>query len=448
MTRVLLIEPDSELRGAWRRSLEGSGFIVVETSGPHLSGSLDLGAVDVAVSSAHVPGLSTAHLSLFVRVPTILIASHGSIKQAVDVMRMGAADYLLRPVDTHELIAAIERAAACRPRSSAVPDQTSMFYPMIGRCPAMLELYDCLRKVAPTESTVLIQGESGTGKELVARALHAGSRRRHAPMISLNCAAIPETLIESELFGQERDASGSDKRTGLIESAHGGTLFLDEIGELPLEAQARLLRVLHDGEVRRLGARQTRKVDVRLLAATHRDLHKLIHTGHFREDLFYRLNVVTLSVPPLRKRGHDIVDIAEDLLRRTCERLDKPHLRLAPETVDLLTTYSWPGNVRELENAIERAVILCDETLVRPDLLAIDLAASQTPAHALGHAPEGSTSLEEYFIKFVLEHEEFLSETELAHKLGISRKSLWERRQRLGIPRRGTRKREARRDLS
>jgi DNA-binding NtrC family response regulator len=451
MTRALLIDPDQEARSAWRRSLESHGVSVTEAEDLESAKAVDFDRIDVVVSSTELPATDGANvLTMFARVPTILIARQGSVRHAVEAMRLGAADYLLRPIDIDELITSIERAAACRPRRHTTPTDAITFYPMIGRCPQMLDLYDRLRKIAPTESTVLIQGESGTGKELVARALHAASRRRQAPMISLNCAVIPEPLIESELFGHEHGASSEDNgaRSGLVEAAHGGTLFLDEIGELPLEAQARLLRVLKDGEIRRLGGTQNRHVDVRLIAATHRDLRKLTQTGHFREDLYYRLNVITLSVPPLRDRGSDICEIAVDILRRTCERLDKPGQRFAPETLEVIASYHWPGNVRELENAIERAVILCDGTEIEPALLAIEPQIGAHLAMQAAASASGEASLEEYFINFVIEHEEQLSETELANKLGISRKSLWERRQRLGIPRRGTRKRGARRDVT
>jgi DNA-binding NtrC family response regulator len=445
----LLIDPDREARSAWRKSLEAHGLTVAEADDLRDANRQNFDRVDVVITSTHLPAAEGADfLSMFARVPTILVARQGSVRHAVEAMRLGAADYLLRPLEIEELIASVERAAACRPRTSKPADDPMAFYPMIGRCPQMIELFERVRKIAPTESTVLIQGESGTGKELVARALHAASRRRQAPMISLNCAVIPEALIESELFGHEigAGAGASSARSGLVEAAHGGTLFLDEIGELPLEAQAHLLRVLQEGEIRRLGATQNRHVDVRLIAATHRDLRKLTQTGHFREDLFYRLNVITLSVPPLRDRGSDIIEIAIDCLRRTCERLDKPGQRFATETLEAMTSYHWPGNVRELENAIERAVILCDGTEINPELLAIDSLTTLDSAAQAAQALSGEASLEEYFIKFVIEHEEFLSETELAAKLGISRKSLWERRQRLGIPRRGTHKRGARRD--
>ena len=320
---------------------------------------------------------------------------------------------------------------------------------IIGSCAAMQDLYGKIRKVAPTESNVLIQGESGTGKELVARALHNLSKRAKAPLISVNCAAIPETLIESELFGHEKGAftGASAGRAGLVEAADGGTLFLDEIGELPLEAQARLLRVLQEGEIRRVGSVQSQKVDVRLIAATHRDLKTLAKTGQFREDLYYRLHVIALKLPPLRERGADVVEIAQSFLTRQSERMGRDNMRFAHDAEQAIRHYPWPGNVRELENAIERSVILCEGSDISAELLGIDIELddledgdfteqSLQQGSSGNHEPTEDLSLEDYFQHFVLEHQDHMTETELARKLGISRKCLWERRQRLGIPRR------------
>ena len=327
--------------------------------------------------------------------------------------------------------------------SQAVPDR------MVGRSAAFRRMLLLAQRAAPSAVAVLLQGESGTGKELVARALHNLSRRAKAPMISVNCAAIPETLIESELFGHEKGAftGASAGRAGLVEAADGGTLFLDEIGELPLEAQARLLRVLQEGEIRRVGSVQSQKVDVRLIAATHRDLKTLAKTGQFREDLYYRLHVIALKLPPLRERGADVVEIAQSFLTRQSERMGRDNMRFAHDAEQAIRHYPWPGNVRELENAIERSVILCEGSDISAELLGIDIELddledgdfteqSLQQGSSGNHEPTEDLSLEDYFQHFVLEHQDHMTETELARKLGISRKCLWERRQRLGIPRR------------
>ena len=348
---------------------------------------------------------------------------------------------------------------------------------MIGGSPQMLELFRSVRKVAPTDSTVLICGESGTGKQLVARAIHSLSERGERQMISVNCAAIPADLIESELFGHEKGAfpGATETRTGLVETADGSTLFLDEIGELPLEAQARLLRVLQENEIRKVGSVRSTDVDVRLVAATHRDLKQLVADGDFREDLYYRINVMTLLIPPLRERGDDILGLAEALLENTCSRLNTAPRRFSPAARRTIAGYSWPGNVREMENAIERAVVLAESEEIDTELLAIDINTppprshnipaglgiqerqiQQTqqiqqppqPAHHYDHQPpnqpnqpvqqetaQETESLQDYFQRFVLENEDTMNETQLAKALGISRKSLWERRQRFGLPR-------------
>ncbi|EDO25945.1 predicted protein, partial [Nematostella vectensis] len=301
------------------------------------------------------------------------MTSYASLRSAVDSMKMGAVDYIAKPFDHDEMLQAVARilrdyqqiksaparaAGTAKASADKVVDNSNGEIGIIGSCPAMQEMYSKIRKVAPTDSNVLIQGESGTGKELVARALHNLSRRAKAPLISVNCAAIPESLIESELFGHEKGAftGASAGRAGLVEAADGGTLFLDEIGELPLEAQARLLRVLQEGEIRRVGSVQSQKVDVRLIAATHRDLKTLSKIGQFREDLYYRLHVIALKLPPLRERGADVIEIARAFLIRQSTRQGRLDLSFANDAEQAIRHYPWPGNVRELENAIERAL--------------------------------------------------------------------------------------------
>ena len=317
--------------------------------------------------------------------------------------------------------------------------------------PKSQALLDHIQQVAPSEASVLIIGETGTGKELVARHIHNLSARRNRPFVAVNCGAFSESLVEAELFGHEKGAftGASAGRAGLVEAADGGTLFLDEIGELPLEAQARLLRVLQEGEIRRVGSVQSQKVDVRLIAATHRDLKNLAKAGQFREDLYYRLHVIALKLPALRERGSDVNEIANAFLARQSARIGRDDLHFSAEAEQAIRHYSWPGNVRELENAVERAVILSESAEISAELLGIDIELSDledddildstlalASANNASHEPTEDLSLEDYFQHFVLEHQDHMTETELARKLGVSRKCLWERRQRLGIPRR------------
>ncbi|HAU08249.1 MAG TPA: response regulator, partial [Gammaproteobacteria bacterium] len=377
--------------------------------------------------------------------PVLIMTSYSSIRSAIDSMKLGAVDYIAKPFEHSELLESV--AKVLRDHAGGIELATAdEFEPpvhgMIGSCTQMMELFRRIRKVALTNSTVLINGESGTGKELVAKAIHKLSSRCGNEMISVNCAAIPENLIESELFGHEKGAftGATATRTGLVEAAHGSTLFLDEIGELPLEAQARLLRVLQESEIRKVGSVQSKKVDVRLVVATHRDLKQLVVDGLFREDLYYRINVMTLLIPPLRDRGNDILELADAILIRTCKRLKTPVLSFADSASQAIAKYPWPGNVRELENAIERAVVLAEDAVIGEELLAIETEkprlteiVAEVPIAASAAIEE--LSLEDYFQRFVVEHEDMMNETQLAKKLGISRKCLWERRQRFGIPR-------------
>ena len=461
MHKVLIVEDESVIRAALRRLLERHGYALDEAgSVAEAESTFELQDYDLIISDLRLPGApGTDLIARAGRVPVLIMTSYASLRSAVDSMRMGAVDYIAKPFDHADMLAAVRRVIDRHPHSRGEPRDAPSApkpaspnegeTPVLGECEAMQTLASHIDKFAPTDSTVLVLGETGTGKELVARSVHAKSSRAAETLISVNCAAIPETLIESELFGYEKGAftGANTNRTGLIEAADGGTLFLDEIGELPMEAQARLLRFIQEGEIRRIGSVHSRRVDVRLICATHRDLQTLAGDGGFRQDLYYRINVLRLVLPPLRERGKDILYLAERLLKRQLERLGKQDMILSPRAIQAITTYQWPGNVRELEHAIERAVILTDGPEIENEALGIDLELvninrlrgdriSESRRSSRAADPAEDLSLEDYFQRFVIEHQDSMSETELAQKLGISRKCLWERRQRFGIPRR------------
>jgi DNA-binding NtrC family response regulator len=392
----------------------------------------------------------------------IILDSRPSLNTGINNMANGAIYYLPLPTDPETLLQhvvnALEPKEPKEQTNSTAPtlfsnteqDETPTFNKtnreIIGQCEPMQNLFTDIEKIASIDVTVLIRGESGTGKELVAKAIHNASQRKHNQIVSINCAAIPENLIESELFGHEKGAftGATAAHDGLIKTADKGTLFLDEIGELPLEAQARLLRVLQEGEVRRVGATEYKKVSIRLITATHRDLFEMVRNGTFREDLYYRLYVMELLLPPLRERGDDISLLAKTLLEKNCIKYNRPTPNYSKAFDKAVRSHHWPGNVRELENAIERAVILSPINQIDPSNLKLATQHSQTipPSGNLNttqdNLPPTGTTLDDYFKHFVLTHQHKMTETQLAHSLGISRKSLWERRQKMEIPRKVT----------
>ena len=438
MTDLLLIDNDRA------RSNELTALLSTHGISVQVSEAIDnlaLGQFDcLLIDHNEIP---TDFENITGQLPVIVLALKGSIKAAVNAIQLGAKDYLEQPIEPDELLAAIERACAYKPNRASV---TASDMELIGTSENTQTLRKRIEKVGPSDSPILILGQSGTGKELVARALHAASRRARAPMITINCATVPEDLIETELFGMEPLSSAQSGGHGLVEAANGGTLFLDEIAEISLSAQAKLIHVVQ-GENRRVGSSRSNPVDVRLIAATHRDLQALTESGDFRSDLFYRLNVLTFQLSPLQNRSEDILNIGEWLLKQACLRLDKKGLTLGKAAKDTMIAYHWPGNVRELSNAIERAVILSDDdSEITPGLLAIEPIQKQSEPEEEREADAAQTSLEDYFVRFVQDNQDQLTETELAEKLGISRKSLWERRQRLNIPRKRTRKRGPRID--
>jgi DNA-binding NtrC family response regulator len=459
MSKILIVEDEVIIRMALRKLLERNGFDVREVgSVKEATTKYNLENYDLIISDLRLPGeLGTALISIAINTPVLIMTSYASLRSAVDAMRMGAVDYIAKPFDHNEMIMTVKRILEDKTKFT-IEDKTkpdNCNNGMMGDSAVMRDLYRRIEQVAPTDATVLIQGETGTGKELTARAVHQSSKRRENALICINCAAIPDTLIESELFGHEKGAftGAANSREGLVVAADKGTLFLDEIGELTMEAQARLLRVLQEGEVRPVGSSHTQKVNIRLIAATHRDLNKCCRDGSFREDLYFRLNVIALHMPPLRDRGSDIITLAESLVRHYCEIYDKPLLALSQEAMTVISNYSWPGNVRELENAMQRAVILCEnKKQIDHDLLSLNIdgfnvsptsntygdETTQTKNHTDSTGDIDShkdVSLEDYFQQFVTDNQGSMSETELAEKLGVSRKCLWERRKKLDIPR-------------
>lgn len=430
IAKILIVEDEPIIRTSLHRLLERNHYLPFDAASAEEAVTiLEREAIDLIITDIRLPGESgLTILKRYNHIPVLVITSYASVRGAVDAMKKGAIDYLAKPFDHQELLTSIKKILSrAKTQKSSVQPKSSVETAMQGMCPAMQNVFDHIRRIAPTDATVLILGESGTGKELVARAIHERSPRSGASLITVNCAAIPETLIETELFGHEKGAftGALQSHKGLAEAAEGGTLFLDEIGELPPEAQARLLRLLQEGEIRRVGSTQSRRVNIRLIAATHRDLKQLIATHAFREDLYFRLRVMEIKLPPLRERGGDIDLLTKTILTRLCARLAKPLFQINHEALDLIKKYTWPGNIRELENTLERAVILCEDTFITPDLLDLDVKNTK----------ETSSSLDHYFKDFVLKHQDTMTETEIAEKLGLSRKSLWKRRQRFNIPR-------------
>jgi DNA-binding NtrC family response regulator len=441
MERILIIEDEVVIRRALAKLLKREGYDISEASSVTESEELfSLDAFGLIIADLRLPGgLGTEVIEKCAGTPVLIMTSYASINSAVESMKAGAADYIAKPFNHDEMLIVVDRLIRQNllfRQNQAMRKDIHREYPvwgMVGKSPAMEVVFQRIAKVALTDSTVLIYGESGTGKELVARAIHEQGQRSHGPLVTMNCAAIPDALVESELFGYERGAfTGADKATaGLIESADSGTLFLDEVAELSAAAQAGLLRVIQEGELRRLGSNRVKKVDVRVLAATHRNLVERVENGLFREDLLYRLQVIEITLPPLRERKEDLPALTDHLLHRICQQLNRSLCEMPAKARERIAAYHWPGNVRELENAIERAVILCDENTIVPELLNLGrLQDQETKAPGRPMA-----SLDAYFVEFVQQHQGQMTETELAHKLGISRKTLWERRQRFEIPR-------------
>jgi two-component system response regulator AtoC len=414
--RVLIVDDDPAVSRVLGALLAQAGLTVhAASSGQQALAVLQRHPVDVVVSDVRMPGMGGMELLAEVQrhwpdVPVILLTAHGTVPLAVEAMRAGAADFVLKPFDREELLFTVRKALqraereaqASPPASPAAAPAPGGAGLMVGPSRAMAEVQALLARAAGGTATVLLRGESGTGKELAAQTVHQLSPRKAGPLVKVHCAALPETLLESELFGHEKGAftGAAQRKPGRVELADGGTLFLDEVGELPLSMQVKLLRVLQEREFERLGGTQTLKVDVRFVVATHRPLEEMVKRGEFREDLFYRLNVVPVWLPPLRERPEDVAPLAEHFLALHGKANGRPGLSLAPDALALLQAEAWPGNVRQLQNFLERLVVLSDGPVltaqdVRRELErqpGLPARGEATPAHgvpALGEAPAG-----------------------------------------------------------
>jgi DNA-binding NtrC family response regulator len=448
MASLLVVDDEPAARGTLALLLRKRGHRVLEADGVASAAKrLAEEVFDLVVTDLRMPdgdGLDVLRAAKAHAPATevILLTAYAEWKSAKEAIRLGALDYFEKGQEPDELYHRIDKALAgraLRRENENLRAQLRERYGLpglIAQSGAMQAVLELVERVAPTDATVLIQGESGTGKEVIAKAVHHASRRAARPFVAVNCGAVPETLLESELFGYMRGAftGAAVTKPGLFEEADGGTLFLDEIAEMPAALQVKLLRALQSGEIRRLGATQATTIDVRVIAATHGDLAALISQGAFREDLFYRLNVIQIVLPPLRDRREDIPALAEHFLARSATKLDRT-LRLSADALERLLRYPWPGNVRELENAIERAAILSRREVVEPDDLPphVSVGLQLGPSPAL---PRQITLAEAERIHILQTLERFgRNQSGAAEALGIGRTTLWRKLKEYGIDR-------------
>lgn len=447
--RVLVVDDEPSMRAVLKSLLEQEGIEVVGSeSSLGAMRQLEDGWFDVVLSDVRMPGEDGMTLLRKVQehcpeVPVVMLTAHGSVGLAVDAMKQGARDFLLKPFDRDALIATLRRVVDESATRRSAPPKLGCGSALVGDAPAFIELLKLAERVASRDTTVLLRGESGTGKELLAREIHSKSPRGHAPLIAVNCAAVPETLLESELFGYKKGAftGANHDKPGLVALAAGGTLFLDEIGDVPLSLQAKLLRLLQEREYTPVGGRQPEHADVRFIAATHRNLEEMAAQDRFRQDLYYRLSVVPLTVPPLRERPADIATLAQHFL----EGFAEDRCALDAAAIELLKAHSWPGNVRELQNAMERLAVFCDAPVASAE--AVRQHVLSAPAVVSGSAlldvPEDDSTMDTQ--RVVAEaravHEALEktghNKTRAARLLGVSRRTLYnkiEEFRRRGVP--------------
>lgn len=448
---ILVVDDDHGHRMMLQTVLESDGYQVsLAANGREAVDAATASSFDVILMDIRMRGMDGIEALKRLRpivpdTPVVLMTAYASVKTAVEALRIGAEDYLTKPLDTDELKVILEkvmRISALREENRQLREEVGRrfdFSSVIGSSPKMRALFETIERVAPTDATVLLEGESGTGKELIARMIHRNSLRKEGPFVAVNCAALPEALLESELFGHEKGAfTGADRRrTGRFGLADGGSLLLDEIGELPVHLQAKLLRVLQEQTYEPLGGTRSVSVDARILVATNKNLKEEIRAGRFREDLFYRLNVVRLVVPPLRQRAEDIPLLAHHFLEVYNRKNRRMLNGMTREAARLLARYDWPGNVRELENLIERSVIMCrGEMIDVADLPESLRSLADAPPEISRHEPPAGRTLKEMeaeMIRLTLK-ENSGNRTRTAEVLGISRRTLQLKLKAYGIP--------------
>jgi len=449
MADILLVDDEKSVRTTLSILLQKAGYRVEEAgNGSEAIEKFKARFFDLVITDLKMEPIDGMDVLREVKAinpssEVLVMTAYGTVESGVEAMKLGAYDYIQKPFEKDDFLLRVQKVLEHKQLLNEIEQlqeelkEKYRFENIVGNSKAMLEVLSLVSKVAKTDSTVLITGESGTGKELIAKAIHLNSRRKNRAFITINCGAIPENLQESELFGHVRGAfTGAirDKR-GLFQEADGGTLFLDEVGETSLSTQVKLLRFLQDGEIRRVGDVDPIHVDVRLLAASNRDLTKLIEEGKFREDLYYRLNVIPIHIPPLRQRKDDIPLLINYFVKKYAERENKNVVGVSPEAMILLTGYHWPGNVRELENVVERAVILTSYNLILPEDLPQAIREAHSRNGEFSSEAEDEKTLEElekqYIIKILEKYN--WNQKVASEKLGISTTTLWRKLKSYGI---------------
>ena len=439
--KVLVIDDDASLRRVMEMQLEEIGCDVVAVAGgKEAMAALEEFTPALVITDLRIPGMSGMDLLKLLRadhpeLTVIMVTAYGTVKTAVEAMKAGAYDYLTKPIDYDELALVVNRALEHQQLLEEVRnlrltlDEKYGFESIIGSSKALLRVLEMTSRVAQTDSIALIRGETGTGKELLAKAIHQNSRRKNGPFVTINCGAIPSNLLESELFGHTKGSftGATAAKKGKVETADGGTLFLDEIGELPLDLQIKMLRLTQQGEIEKVGAGNSSKVDVRIIAATHRNLQAMIEDGTFREDLYYRLAVIPLELPPLRERIEDIPELIQHLFLKSKQKHGRTELHLPESLLPGFSNYDWPGNIRELENVIERLVVLAVEDKISADDLPEFLKRGSTLADLirLDLSPQGISleAIEKDLIIKALKKFNW-NQTQAARYLDISRRTL------------------------